>query len=113
MFTITNHHSSESCGAPPVVDWEGCWFRSYFENHHGEQWLLWGTGEGAWLAGGDLGWDQVVTLPMDLIRQGGPELEALRVVVMQRCEQAWFVGCLLALHECLMHRATKAFGVVV
>lgn len=62
LFQITNKHVDE-CGTPSPLpaDFEtGPYYRSYFENEHGEQWLFWfnyDTKE-LHLRGGDCGWDQ-------------------------------------------------------
>lgn len=61
LFSVTNHQIAD-CGAPPTLpaDFDtGPYFRSYFQNKHGEQWLFWRhleSGEYE-LRGGDCGWD--------------------------------------------------------
>jgi hypothetical protein len=59
LLTIRNHHSP-TCGDPPIVSEEDRdTYIGYFENQHGEQWILTcnrTTGE-AVLRGGDIGWN--------------------------------------------------------
>ncbi len=61
IFFVTNHHVAD-CGAAPTLpaDFDtGPYFRSYFQNKYGEQWLFWRhleSGEYE-LRGGDCGWD--------------------------------------------------------
>lgn len=60
LFSVSNHHVAD-CGIPPGLpeDFDtGPYFRSYFQNKHGEQWLFWrhlDTGVYG-LHGGDCGW---------------------------------------------------------
>lgn len=60
LFSVSNHQCEDS-GSPPKLpdDFDsGPYFRSYFENALGEQWLFWRdrrTGE-IRLRGGDCGW---------------------------------------------------------
>jgi len=42
LFVVHNHHSA-SCDAPPAIDDrlnDDIAYRAYFENAHGEQWVL-------------------------------------------------------------------------
>lgn len=59
LLKIRNHHTP-MCGDPPIVDGEDkSIYIGYFENRHGEQWILTcdrTTGE-AVLRGGDIGWN--------------------------------------------------------
>jgi hypothetical protein len=60
LLTIRNHHSP-ACGDPPIVSGEERdTYIGYFENQHGEQWILTCnriTGETV-LRGGDIGWNK-------------------------------------------------------
>lgn len=60
IFSVTNHQVAD-CGPAPTLpaDFDtGPYFRSYFQNKHGEQWLFWrqlDSGDYE-LRGGDCGW---------------------------------------------------------
>ena len=84
FFVIWNKHSA-SCGeAPAITNQSGNRYYGYFQNRHGEQWVFVydperKTGE---LRGGDIGWDNVVT-----VRNGQAD------VMLGKAEKAWLEAC--------------------
>lgn len=74
LFQIANRHIAE-CGQPSPLpaDFEtGPYYRAYFENAYGEQWIFWFNRETQELCllGGDLGWDvrhKIVAVTMETL----------------------------------------------
>jgi hypothetical protein len=98
FLTVQNQHVPE-CGRLP--GWacerpEGAYF-GYYENEHGEQWVLVATAEKALLAGGDCGWETTYELrnpPWAEIRDRRfPSWPTLNMIPR---EQAWLEACLSA-----------------
>ena len=98
-LVIPNRHTP-SCGRLP--DWakkrpDGAYF-GYFENLHGEQWVLVATREKVLLAGGDSGWDHTFTF-------ASPEWDRLTKhesttwpadLILSNEEREWLSTCVLA-----------------
>ncbi|QDU98825.1 hypothetical protein [Lignipirellula cremea] len=88
LLTIRNHHSA-ACGDPPIVTKDASsTYIGYFENQHGEQWILTcnrATGE-AKLRGGDTGWNK----PWPV---ADGKVDGLN---LNREEQLWLEACLAA-----------------
>src|SRR5687768_15581568 len=65
IFRVKNHHV-ESCGAPPSLDEPrgDIVFRSYFENEHGEQWVLIYNAKTDLVTvySGDCGWENALSV---------------------------------------------------
>ncbi len=85
VFHADNVHVGE-CGPPPnVVNDQANTYHGYFENEHGEQWVLIvdrATKRGI-LRGGDSGWDEEYE-----ITDGRPS-----DLVLSPSEQAWLKSC--------------------
>lgn len=89
ILEVKNKHS-EDCGTPPRINSDNCSYISYFENEHGEQWILFrnkGSTE-VFLRGGDCGWDRVVHVVGN---------EVPKEIVLSADEKTWVFSCLLAL----------------
>lgn len=83
LFRATNHHSAE-CGSPPHLDEPATGsnvFRSYFENEHGEQWILThdATTDEIAVFAGDVGWAERLTVK--------PLKEFLDVLPMEKASE--------------------------
>jgi hypothetical protein len=91
VFTACNVHY-DSCGTPPDVRKMKGKYYGYFENQHGEQWVLQfdAKADKGVLRGGDLGWDEVVEF--DLHNDDW----LLRLPIMNQHEQEWLQACLHA-----------------
>lgn len=98
VITVRNHHVPQ-CGTPPVIDWEHVQYSAYYESRDGEQWIVWQDEAGVHLAGGDCGWDQVRTYPLELLQQS-----PLRTgLVLDQGERLWLSAVLTTIR-------TIAFG---
>ena len=106
FLTVKNAHDA-GCGKPPQIDaGPTAGYTGYFENPHGEQWMLrWlPTEKCIYLYGGDIGWDhpQNIPLPPKLPAQShfGSVAEHLRKslnIMLSEPEQLWLAGCLMAI----------------
>ena len=114
LFRASNRHSA-SCGPPPQIDEppKGAnIFRSYFENEHGEQWMLThdqSTDEVV-VMGGDVGWDERMTVkPLKEFHQNLPAELASQLrsheneeavcgsdgpVILGEGERLWVTACM-------------------
>src|SRR5262245_25862498 len=84
LLTIWNKHS-QLCGeAPAVTNHAGEHYYGYFENRFGEQWVFVYDHERkiAELRGGEIGWDQIVT-----VHDGQVDL------ILGKAEAAWLQAC--------------------
>lgn len=71
VIHVRNRHFP-SCGSPPAIEAGSSSYVSYFEGPYGDQWVVEidrkaGTGI---LRGGDIGWDEPVTLHDDNLEGG-------------------------------------------
>lgn len=88
MFSAHCMHPPDVSGDHPVIDWASAHYRGYFENEHGEQWLLWQDDDGVHFAGGDCGWE-VNTFSLAQLEQRDIHLG----YILNRGELAWFMAC--------------------
>lgn len=93
LFEVENRHVVD-CGRPtglPEDFQTGPYYRSYFENEHGEQWLFWFNHKTKelQLRGGDCGWDNRLKVVQVSASAALPYLRKLDSVAAQ---------CLLAGH---------------
>ena len=106
FLTVRNVHDA-SCGTPPRVDAGAAGgYTGYFENGHGEQWVLrWlPTDEFVYLHGGDIGWDQPQDIPVpaktsaqDTFRSVTEHLSQSLKIMLNEPEQLWLAGCMMAI----------------
>jgi hypothetical protein len=89
IFAAANHHS-ESCGIPPQVRTraEPGHYYGYFQNEHGEQWVLDidVSARRGILRGGDNDWESEIEVAS----------AGVQGVVLNRAEQLWLQACLAA-----------------
>ena len=84
VFRADNVHVAD-CGAPPaIVNGDANLYHGYFENEHGEQWVLVidRTTKVGILRGGDSGWDKEYD-----INSSRPD------IVLSGAEQEWLRAC--------------------
>lgn len=120
LFLARNHHAT-ACGTPPRIDEPAAKkniFRSYFENEHGEQWVLLHDAETDCVVvhSGDCGWDNelavhpfketIAALPRDVAEsflERANTLGATRMatlmgkngpVILSETEAMWLNACL-------------------
>lgn len=126
FFRVSNHHAA-SCGTPPACDdltAPEITYRSYFENEHGDQWVLLYDNDQdiVFLYGGDCGWEtplKVYTLqqiaegmakayqqPSLLEHSCLADQPGMPVVIgtgdmvnLNEPERLWLTGCLAALNR--------------
>ena len=106
FLTVKNAHDA-SCGKPPQVDAGPIGgYTGYFENQHGEQWVLrWPTAEQhIYLYGGDIGWEEPQRIPLppkvtttDDLRPVTEHLRKSLKINLSQTEQLWLAGCMLAI----------------
>ena len=88
LLKIRNRHTV-GCGDPPIFNNDDENYIGYFENQHGEQWVVSfhrkiGRAE---LRGGDIGWNTSVEVRLDGMVDG---------VTLNSAEQHWLMACLAA-----------------
>jgi hypothetical protein len=91
VFVALNRHAA-ACGEPPELKTEPGCYAGYFENGHGEQWVVTidrSTKRGQ-LRGGDCGWEKVfdIAIAADGTLTGIP--------VLNGPEQDWLRACVRA-----------------
>ena len=89
IVQIENHHT-ERCGQAPRIEHARVQYLGYYENRYGEQWVLTDTGDRILLQGGDLGWDQEVTLT----DEGDGGFSTSPPIVFNDDEIAWLRACM-------------------
>ena len=120
FFLATNHHS-EDCGTPPQFDDrvdQDVTYRSYFENEHGEQWVLIYNAKTDLVTvySGDCGWENALSvtslkeslskLPKEMadrFLESANSLGATQTqvvtgddgpVILGKAEQMWIAACM-------------------
>ncbi len=92
LFAAHNFHPPDVSGTAPVIDWPDKRYSAYFENEHGEQWMLWQDDDGVHFACGDLGWD-IYTFSIAQLKQRTVHLG----LILGHAEHAWFLACFSAI----------------
>jgi hypothetical protein len=89
MVEIDNNHVQQ-CGKEPRINNKTCSYVGYFENEHGEQWVVFRpkNSDEVYLRGGDIGWRNVVVIGSK---------DVIDKVSMNMAEKTWLLSCLLAL----------------
>lgn len=104
LLTIRNGHVA-SCGVPPHFESPLRGLSSYFQNEHGEQWVFrYEAGDAATVWGGDIGWDNPVSVRIDGsdLSHGSSELPHTWLMgewVLNQPEWLWVGACCAAAFE--------------
>jgi hypothetical protein len=90
VLNVENVHSDE-CGNPPDLTNQPGIYTSYFENLHGEQFVMqWDfKAKGGKLWGGELGWGKNVRIG----------LEGATPITLSQAEQGWLNACLTVIRQ--------------
>lgn len=90
-------------GAPQQLDLQNAMYRSYFENEHSDQWILWEDMGGVNLAGADIGWENGLIFGPEILQQTDIHIG----LVMTNAERAWLLACFTAVKHKQGHERTR------